>query len=54
MFGSTFSFGFALTDVVTQITGLLGNPLVVGLIAASIAVSWALRLTVFAKRIGRK
>jgi hypothetical protein len=53
MFGSTFDFGFGISDIVAQITGLLGNPLVLGLVAASIAVGWAARLTRFAKRVGK-
>ena len=53
MFGSDFSFGFTLANVVTQITGLIGNPLILGLVVASIAVGWAMRLTRFAKRVGK-
>jgi hypothetical protein len=38
MFGSGFSLGFALTDITTQVTGFLGNPVIVGLIATSLAL----------------
>jgi hypothetical protein len=38
MFGSGFSLGFALTDITTQVTGFLGNPVIIGLIATSLAL----------------
>jgi hypothetical protein len=53
MFGSSFSFGFALSNIVTQIVGLLGNPVIMGLIAAGIAVSFSRYLLRFVKMIGR-
>ncbi len=39
MFGSGFSLGFALSDVTTQVTGFLSNPVVIGLIATALALT---------------
>jgi hypothetical protein len=38
MFGSGFTLGFSLSDVTTQVAGFLGNPVIVGLIAVSLAL----------------
>jgi hypothetical protein len=38
MFGSGFTFGFTLSDVTAQVTGFLSNPVIIGLIAASLAL----------------
>jgi hypothetical protein len=54
VFGSGFSFGFTLADVQTQISGFLGNAVVLGLVTASIALVWALRLIRAAKAVGRR
>ncbi len=38
MFGSGFSLGFTMSDVTTQVVGFLGNAVVIGLIAVSLAL----------------
>jgi hypothetical protein len=38
MFGSGFTLGFTLSDVTAQVSGFLGNPVIVGLIAVSLAL----------------
>lgn len=53
MFGSGFSFGFTISDIQTQIAALLTNAVVLGLVAAGIALLWAGRLVRFVKRVGR-
>jgi hypothetical protein len=38
MFGSGFTLGFTLSDVTAQVTGFLSNPVIIGLIAVSLAL----------------
>jgi hypothetical protein len=47
MFGSGFSLGFTLSDVTAQVTGFLGNPVIIGLIATGLALNavyWIVRV----------
>jgi hypothetical protein len=47
MFGSGFTFGFTLSDVTTQVTGFLSNPVIIGLIATGLALNavyWIVRV----------
>jgi hypothetical protein len=38
MFGSGFDLGFSLSDVTAQVVAFLGNAMIVGLIATSLAL----------------
>ena len=51
--GTGFNLGFALTDVQAQLSGLLGNPVITGIVAGSLALIFGPRILSVLGRIAR-